>query len=179
MKISKKTTRLQLAALITQTLGKENMSAVLVGGAVVSIYTNNKYESYDLDFISPDDHAKIEKVLARLGFKKTGKSFEHPETALFVEFPNGPIAIGKKIPVNPEGKIKSGKTTVTLLSPTQCVMDRLSAWYHWNDTESLEQAVLVSQSQPIKIEEIRKWSAGEGEIEKFERYLALSTDSSS
>jgi hypothetical protein len=38
------------------------MSAVLVGGAVVSIYTNNKYESYDLDFISPDDHVKIEVV---------------------------------------------------------------------------------------------------------------------
>jgi hypothetical protein len=171
-RISKKTTRLQLAALITAAFEKEGMSATLVGGAVVSLYTNNQYESYDLDFISSDDQKQITAVMLDLGFKKVGKNFEHPETPLFVEFPSGPIAIGNQVPVQPEGSIKTGKTTITLLSPTQCVMDRLAAWYHWNDTQSLEQAVLVSQSQPIKIAAIKKWSEAEGEIEKFERYLA-------
>jgi len=171
VKISKKTTRLELAAIITAALGKEGMSAVLVGGAVVSIYTDNRYESYDLDFISADDHGKIANVMKHLGFKKVGKNFEHPKTELFVEFPPGPIGIGNEVPVEPKGAIKSGRTTVTLLSPTQCVMDRLAAWYHWNDTQSLEQAVLVAKSQPIKINDIRKWSEGEGETEKFERFL--------
>jgi hypothetical protein len=98
-RVSPKTTRLELAALITRALNKDGLTAVLVGGAVVSIYTDNKYESYDLDFISPDDHSKIATTMKALGFRQVGKNFEHPDTDLFVEFPAGPIAIGKEVPV--------------------------------------------------------------------------------
>ncbi len=42
-----------------------------------------------------------------------------------------------------EGKIKSGKFTLKLPSPTQCVMDRLAAFYHWRGRQSLQQAVLI------------------------------------
>lgn len=38
--------------------------------------------------------------------------------------------------------MKVGKTTVTMFSPTQCVMDRLADWFHWNDRRSLIHAVL-------------------------------------
>jgi hypothetical protein len=48
---------------------------VLTGGAVVSIYTNNEYESGDLDFISPESTKRIAEVIAQLGSRGTVECF--------------------------------------------------------------------------------------------------------
>jgi hypothetical protein len=58
----------------------------------VSIYTNNEYESSDLDFISPESTSRIAEVIASLGLKREGRMFSHARTPLFVEFPAGPLA---------------------------------------------------------------------------------------
>lgn len=51
----------------------KGISTVLTGGAVVSIYTENKYMSYDADFISPADQKSISKAMQELGFEQHGK----------------------------------------------------------------------------------------------------------
>ncbi|MDH3785589.1 MAG: hypothetical protein OEV00_09725 [Acidobacteriota bacterium] len=53
-----------------------------------------------------------------------------------------------------------------LLHPTDCVLDRMAAYIHWSDTESLEQALLVARSQPIDIERIAAWADAEGGSEQ-------------
>lgn len=90
---------------------------------------------------------------------------------LSVEFPRGPLAIGSAHKIQPEGEIQFGEIKIKLFSPTQCVMDRLAAWYHWNDTQALEQALLVAQEHPIKLMAIEQWSANEGDLEKYKRFL--------
>ncbi len=55
-----------------------------------------------------------------------------------------------------------------LLSPTDCVKDRLAAYYFWSDRQALEQAKLVSESQPVDLDEIRRWSEVEDQLDKFE-----------
>jgi hypothetical protein len=57
--------------------------------------------------------------------------------------------------------------TLRLLSPTDCVKDRLAASFHWNDRQSLEQAILVAQAQQIDLEDVRRWSSAEGNDTKF------------
>jgi hypothetical protein len=47
MKISRKMTIGEFAAMIASHLQSQGISTVLTGGAVVSIYTENKYMSYD------------------------------------------------------------------------------------------------------------------------------------
>jgi hypothetical protein len=42
----------ELAAMISQILESAGILATLSGGAAVSIYTNNRYQSQDLDFVS-------------------------------------------------------------------------------------------------------------------------------
>jgi hypothetical protein len=54
-----------------------------------------------------------------------------------------------------------------LLSPTDCVKDRLAAFFHWNDRQSLEQAVLVGKAQKIDMDDVGGWSKSEGNEEKF------------
>jgi hypothetical protein len=57
-----------------------------------------------------------------------------------------------------------------LLSPTDCIKDRLAAYYHWNDRQSLEQALLVCRAKPFDLEEIRRWSAKENMTDKFDAF---------
>ncbi len=63
MKISRKMPIGEFAALIASCLQSKGISTVLTGGAVVSIYTENKYMSYDADFISPQDQKIISKAM--------------------------------------------------------------------------------------------------------------------
>jgi hypothetical protein len=63
---------------------------------------------------------------------------------------------------------KSGR--IVMLTPTDSVKDRLAAWYHWKDPQSLEQALLVAASQKVDRAEVRRWSAREGFKEKYRAF---------
>lgn len=171
MKISKSMSRKQFVATVVKQLEKHGISCVLVGGACVSIYTNEKHASMDLDFISPYSQEKITAALYEIGFEKRGRYYHHPDSELYVEFPSGPVAIGNQIPVKPEGKLKVNKTTITMLSPTQCVMDRLAAWFHWNDHRSLIHALWICEKQPINLSKIKRWAEKEGEPLKLQLFI--------
>lgn len=160
-----------LAALVTKEPRRDGISAVLTGGTVVSIYTNNQYESRDLDFISSADRARISAAMSRIGFRPHGRSFVHEECPYTVEFPTGPLALGERQPVKAAGRLQVGSTVVQLLSPTQCVMDRLAWFFHNNDRQCLDQAVAVAESQRVSMNIIRDWAKDEGAEEKFEIFL--------
>ena len=168
MKIRKKTDIQAVASIVCDCLLKHGVDAVLSGGAVVSIYTNNEYESKDLDFISSCDIKTIERALIEIGFlKSSGRHFTHPETEYFVEFPKPPLSIGN-MPIKEWSTQNNKAGKLQLLTPTHSVMDRLAGYFHWNDKQNLDQALMVAKKHPIKIREIEEWSKSEGEIEKFE-----------
>ena len=156
-----------VAALVSEALKKYGIDAVLTGGAVVSIYSNNKYLSWDLDFIIEGLAKKVDHAMSELGFlRKHGRHYIHPQSKFFVEFPGGPLAIGDMLIDNiSEKKTKDG--CIRLLPPTECVMDRLAAFYFWNDLQCLEQALLVARCQFIHISQIEKWSRVENMLDKF------------
>lgn len=171
LNIDQKTTRLELARIITKKLNEHKIYAVLVGGAVVSIYTENEYESHDLDFISPHEHKKISLAMSEIGFYAIGKNFHHNQTSLTIEFPSGPLGIGDRVPIKPEGKIKIGDTVISLFSPTQSVMDRLAWFYFNNDRQCLDQAVMIYKHQPVNLSEVKKWSKEEKQLDKFDIFV--------
>lgn len=161
-----------LAIYVSHHLSKNGIDSVLTGGACVSIYTNNKYISSDLDFvlISSSDQKKLKKVLEELGFYEENRQFKHRNIEYFIEFLPPPPSVGDD-PIKEISKIKKKNMTLKLLSPTDCVKDRLVAFYHWNDRQSLEQAVLVCTDNPVNIKEIERWSKREGMVDKFEIFL--------
>ena len=159
-----------LAELVSKELNKYGIDAILVGGACVSIYSHNKYESADLDYISNAELKELERVMGGMRFhKKSGRHFERGDCPLFVEFPAPPVAICKEMPITKFNRIKS----VVLLTTTDCVKDRLAAYYHWNDPQSLEQALMVARAQKVDLRNIKKWSKKEGAAEKFKRFEEL------
>ena len=145
----------ELAAFVCTYLKENGIDVVLSGGACVSIYTKNKYQSYDLDFIENilTSRKKIKEVLQRIGFIEEHRYFKHPDTKIFLEFPPGPLSIGDE-PVR--GTIEKEFSTGLL---------RLI--YHWNDRQSLDQAILVAQSCDIDLGEIDRWSIKEGRSREF------------
>ncbi len=144
--------------------------AVLSGGACVSIYTQNRYQSYDLDFVEnvPTSKKRLKEVLSAIGFTESGRYFTHPDTAFFLDFLAGPLAVGNE-PVLETSDMALPTGTLVLLSPTDCVKDRLAAYYHWGDRQCLEQALLVTENTAVNLRNIRRWSAGEGKLPEFEK----------
>jgi hypothetical protein len=130
------------------------ISSVLVGGAVVSIYTKGAYRSGDIDIVPEDfQRNQIAKVMGALGFiSEKSSHFKHPKcTHLFVEFPHGPVEIGEQYPVIPDVINIDGRA-LKILSPTDCVKDRLAAYIHWGSGDCFDQAVLVCQAQKDNID---------------------------
>ena len=179
MKITTRTTLLELGCLVCHELNKAGINAFLSGGAVVTIYSENEYQSYDLDFISHGNFNKITEVMLRLGFsREKGRHFIHPRSKFFVEFPGIAASVGDE-PITEFGEIRTKAGTLKLLTPTHCVMDRLSAYYHWKDEQGLEQAILVANAKPISIEQIREWSKREGKTDHFKEFERRLTQSRS
>ena len=120
-----------LAALVCSTLERHGVHVVLSGGSVVSIYSDNAYQSYDLDFIQTGLARTTNPAMEELGFTKQGRHW------------------------------------LRLLAPTECVMDRLAGFYHWNDRQCLEQALEVARRQQIDLVRIEKWSRDESSLARF------------
>lgn len=96
MPIHHRTTLRELAALVSQTLESAGITATLSGGAAVSIYTENRYQSNDLDFVTAERQTQLTEALAPLGFELAAdkRHFEHPNTNLFVESPPALSSLG-------------------------------------------------------------------------------------
>jgi hypothetical protein len=158
----------ELACLIHASFRRHGVQAVLTGGACVSIYTENRYLSHDLDFVLEilSQVPLAEAAMLSLGFRREGRHFRHPGTPFVVEFLPPPVSVGDE-PVRDILEIRRKRRRLRLLSPTDCVKDRLAAFYHWNDRPSLRQALLVCRDQVVDMEEIRRWSRHEGMSEKF------------
>lgn len=160
----------ELAAFVCTQLRKQDIRAVLSGGACVTIYTANRYESFGLDFVenAPTERRRIAEALNEIGFIEKDRYFKHPETDFIIEFPAGPLAVGSE-PVRDIQEMESSTGRLLLLSPTDCVKDRLAAYYHWNDPQCLEQAILVAGARDVDLNEVQRWTAAEGKTAEFRR----------
>ena len=57
-----------------------------------------------------------------------------------------------------------------MITATQCVMDRLAAFYFWKDRQALEQAIAVARAHPIDLDAVSRWSQAEGQDVAFDEF---------
>ena len=169
MKSIDKMSQAELAAYVDQHLKDSGLYVVLSGGAAVGIYSNGEYVSGDIDLVNAHFaiRDKIEKAMKELGFSPVGRHFEHPDSDHIIEFPPGPLQFG-------DGRVKSidemefDTGILRIISPTDCIKDRLAHYYHWGDRQCLKQAILVASKHKVNLVELREWSKSEGKLDKFE-----------
>jgi hypothetical protein len=159
----------ELAAYVCSHLESRGVRVVLSGGGCVAIYASDRYSSMDLDFIDRlhTTRRQLKAVLAEIGFYEKNRYFIHADTQFFLEFPSGPLAVGNE-PVAAVEELHLETGTLSLLSPPDCVKDRLAAFYHWNDRQCLQQAVWVALERNVDWVEIERWSRQEEKMEKYE-----------
>lgn len=173
MKIDlKNCTEEELWKYIGFNLAKNDVDVILVGGAVVSIYSEGAYKSGDLDFVLNDfSRAKLEEVLFGLGFEKSQRFYKHPDCKhLFLEFVGFPVSIGEDYQITPD-EIEVEGTKIKIYSPTDCVRDRLAGYIHFSSRDNLDQAILVAKRHPINLEKVKQWCTSEKHPEVFEEFL--------
>ena len=166
--ITSKTSLQELAVIVSQALEAAGIVGTLSGGAAVSIYTNNRYQSYDLDFVSSAAASKLARAIGPLGFveSEAKRLFAHPDTPWLLEFPAGPLGFGPKVvDASYLEAIDTPFGPLRVITPTLCVMDRLAAFIHWRDRQCYEQATCVAQNHEIEWPEIGLWAADEGMAE--------------
>jgi hypothetical protein len=170
MKPINKMNQAELAAFVDQHLSDSGLHVVLSGGAAVRIYSNGEYVSSDIDLVNARfaSRDRIEKSMMELGFIPKGQHFEHPETEHIIEFPPGPLQFGDgKVKIVDKMKFDTG--ILRIISPTDCIKDRLAHYYYWGDRQCPQQATMVASRHDINIKELRDWSKGEGKFEEFKR----------
>ncbi len=175
MKEINQLSRAELAALVVETLAEAGIEVVLVGGSCVCVYTNERFGSFDLDFIDLTYARKnaIVAALAAIGFAPKGSSryFEHEQSQWGLEFPTAPLAVGhEQIESTQVAEFATDLGTIKLLSPTDCVKDRLLNYYEYDDAQCLEQAKDVARSYSLKWPALKKWHEGEGYAGRFEAF---------
>jgi len=164
--------RADLAAFVQEHLRGKGIDVVLCGGACVSIYSKGKYVSMDLDMVHTGlmapKRSLVREVMLDLGFSEDGRYFKHPDTDFFIEFPKGPPSVGEE-PVQEIHVRHEATGILKIISPTDCVKDRLTWFYYDNDHQCLEQAILVARENAIDLDEIKRWSASEGKSNLFQK----------
>lgn len=174
--INTNSTLTEVAAIVSEALKKAGIAATLSGGGAVAIYSDNQYQSKDLDFVTAAIIAELEPALTPLGFVRTAvprlSQFEHPLIEWYVEFPPSPLAFGNLYVDHKDcAVIEMAVGELRIITPTQSVMDRLAAAFHWNDPQSQDQAILVAASQQIDWESLQLWFKNEGESDaKYQQF---------
>jgi hypothetical protein len=108
--------------------------------------------------------------MRKIGFDEKNRYFVHKDAAWFIEFPSGPLAIGSE-PIKDTINLEFSTGILKIISPTDCVKDRLAAFYFWDDKQALEQAKLVASNNLIDLKEIERWSLVENSSDKFNVFI--------
>lgn len=178
-------TLLEVAAAVSEALARHGIPAILSGGGAASLYSDGQYLSYDLDFVTSAGREDLIPAMAEIGFEpKTtvtrdaflGRHFVHDGVSWVVEFPGGPVELGNTYIRYQDGaSIQTPLGVLRVLTPTQCVMDRLAWYFSGTSTQSAAQArmVIAAQGEHIDWDELVRWARDEGvsqeELDEFRR----------
>lgn len=172
MTLTSRSSLVTVALAVGAVLRRRGITAVLTGGACASLHTDGAYVSKDADFVVRGvvRQAALDGALGELGFERQGDRYVHPRVRFYLEFPPGPLAIGSDLDVEPI-EIDRGWGPALILSPTDSCRDRLAAFYHWRDWQSLRLAVRIARANGVDLKAIERWSRAEDSIEGYRTFL--------
>ena len=88
-----------------------------------------------------------------------------------MEFPGGPpLGIGEDNTIIPI-EVESEGVKIKILSPTDCVKDRLANYIYFKSRECFDQALLVAKKHSINFESLKKWCEGENSPDTYIQFI--------
>ncbi len=168
MKLGPRSTLGDVAVAAGDALRRAGIRAILTGGACAHLYTGGVHVSRDADFVlgEPCTREALDRALGELGLRRDRDRYVHPRVPFVVEFARGPLGIGEDLRVRPVWLRRRGARTLGLSATDSC-RDRLAAFYHWGDRQSLAVAVAIARRNRVSLAKIRAWSRSEGQLEGY------------
>jgi hypothetical protein len=96
------------------------------------------YTSDDIDFAAPANQTRkeIASALAQIGFFPKGRIFVHADCRYTLDFVATTPHIDRR-PVTRFEVVQTAYGSVRVYAPEDAIADRIAAWVHWSDSESL------------------------------------------
>lgn len=178
-----------VAFAVCSALERAGETAVLCGGSAAAYYAADRYASRDVDFVLHGAAARrtVDRALAQIGYERAagGWWYSHPLLPFTIDFPVGPLAIGRE-KITAWRTERRGDEILHLLAPLDVVRDRFLHYWAWGDEGALAVAVAVARRRAADVDLVafRAWteremradgSYGPSEIGRFLR--ALDADS--
>jgi hypothetical protein len=143
---------IEIAALASKELEAAGIKAAVVGGSAVTAYVPDVYTSHDIDFAAINGASRREfgAAVAKLGFHASGRDYVNPD----VEFSLDLVA---DTPYVDQRAIKDFTTMPTRFGPVwvlqfeDAIADRIAAFLHWSDSQSLEVAERAVRAYALHI----------------------------
>ena len=158
----------ELSALVAEHLQNHGIEVVLVGGLAVEIYTENLYLTKDIDMVNTNYQppAKIHAAMAELGFHKKGRVYVNDTTDITVEFPSAPLSVGDEL-IKTTTRQRIADKEIPILKVVDVVKDRLAAFMHWQDRQSLIQATAIILKHQLSLQSFKDFCEREGDSEHY------------
>lgn len=163
-----------VAFKVCTALDRAGAKVVLTGGSAATVYEPQVYQSQDVDFIAymVKSAADFRQAVFDLGFEESGRVFSHPSVPVTLDFPDEDIRIGREL-VDRYSTLREGDFTLHILTPTDCVRDRLASFFWFHDRSALAAACGVAKARfdEVDLAEIEAWAKREGEGERYGEFL--------
>jgi hypothetical protein len=147
-----------LALEICTAMAHNGIIAVLTGDGLATIYAPDANESQALHFTLPlGTPSPCAETLRAI----TDGVYRSPDHEFTVEFLEGPITVGEEV-IQAWSTWHREDQILYLLTPTDCVRDRLAAAIREDDLDPAQQAAEVAKRHPVDMDLIQKWCEREG-----------------
>ena len=174
-----------VAFAVCSALDRAGETAVLCGGSAAAYYVPDRYQSLDVDFVLHVGRARVvvDRALESIGYGRAAEDFyRHPELPYTIEFPIGPLSIGRERVTAWRTDHRDDDTRLHVLAPTDVVRDRFLHYWAWGDRSALEVALAVARERAADVDlaAFRAWTERElaadrsydaGRVATFFRFL--------
>lgn len=165
---------IELAAVVAENLQNHGVDVVLVGGLAVEIYTENLYLTKDIDMVNTNYSTidTLHNAMAGLGFYKQGRVYVNDTTDITVEFPPGPLSVGDTL-IKKITHQQVANKRIPILTLEDVIKDRLAAYVHWQDRQSLIQATTLMIKHRLNPKVFKAFCLKEGSQTDYKFLLQL------
>lgn len=140
----RKASLIEVAAQAAQCLERAGIPVAVVGGSAVTAYAPEIYTSKDIDFAAIKGARRREFALAvgELGFQAKGRDFVHPQSPFSLDLVADTPYVDQRA-VTKFATLETRFGPVRVYTFEDAIADRIAAFLHWGDSQSLDVAERV------------------------------------
>jgi len=160
-----------IIAILCTLLRAHDHKPILTGRGCAYMYAPKQCHTNSFDIVMNEYHPDTMIALmkrAHLSFQ-TNRTFISKSYDFEINFLPPPLCVGDTI-ITQTHRMKTTHGYIDLLTITDIVRQRLSAYYRWGDSNALDEAIVLAKGKNIDLKLIEHWSRWEWASDHFELF---------